>query len=137
MQESIEIARPPEEIWEFVVDHANDPKWCRKVRAAKRSDAGTWKVWHKPVPFRPPVVLEIEHVRVEPPAHLQLREEDDASIFDVEYRLEVSATGTLFTQVSEFEWKKLPRPLQRVFARGVRRDIVNQLRDLTRLVEAG
>jgi hypothetical protein len=63
-------------------------------------------------------------------ARLTLREEDEASIFDVEYRLERSDTGTSFTQSSEFEWKKLPRVLHGTFARGVRRDVRAQLQAL-------
>jgi hypothetical protein len=64
-----------------------------------------------------------------------MREEDAASVFDVEYRLDEIADGTQLTQVSEFQWKKLPRPLQRVLALGVRRDVAAQLRDLKRCLE--
>ena len=79
--------------------------------------------------------LTLERLVVEPPSRLTLREEDEASVFHVEYRLTPSETGTRFTQVSEFEWKKLPRVLHRTFARGVRRDVRGQLRDLKRLLE--
>ena len=43
---------------------------------------------------------------------------------------------TRFTQISEFEWKKLPRFLHQVFARGVRRDVLRQLQDLKHVLEA-
>jgi hypothetical protein len=43
--------------------------------------------------------------------------------------------GTRFTQLSEFEWKKLPRVLHGTFARGVRRDVRGQLQALKRLLE--
>jgi hypothetical protein len=79
--------------------------------------------------------LTLEHLEAQPPARLTLREEDEASIFDVEYRLERSDTGTRFTQSSEFEWKKLPRVLHGTFARGVRRDVRAQLQALKRLLE--
>ena len=59
-----------------------------------------------------------------------IREEDDASVFEVEYRLEAVEAGTRFTQISEFSWKKLPRFLHKIFERGVRRDLRNQLRAL-------
>jgi uncharacterized protein YndB with AHSA1/START domain len=78
--------------------------------------------------------LAVEHLEVQPPSRLTLREEDEHSIFRVEYRLEPSATGTRFTQISEFEWKKLPRVLHGTFARGVRRDVRGQLRALKRLL---
>lgn len=79
--------------------------------------------------------LTLVHQDVEPPSRLTLREEDEASVFHVEYRLEPSETGTRFTQISEFEWKKLPRVLHRTFAHGVRRDLRGQLRALKRLLE--
>lgn len=92
-------------------------------------------VVHKPVPLRPPIELTLEQVDVEPPRRLTLREEDELSIFQVEYRLDAIDTATRFTQVSEFEWKKLPRVLHGTFARGVRRDVRGQLRALKGLLE--
>lgn len=80
--------------------------------------------------------LTLEHLELEPPRRLVLREEDEASIFNIEYRLEPSDEGTRFTQISEFEWKKLPRVLHGTFARGVRRDVRGQLQALKRLLEA-
>jgi polyketide cyclase/dehydrase/lipid transport protein len=78
--------------------------------------------------------LAVEQLNVQPPSRLTLREEDEASVLHVEYRLEPSGTGTRFTQISEFEWKKLPWVLQGTFARGVRRDVRGQLRALKRLL---
>jgi hypothetical protein len=49
---------------------------------------------HKPIPLRP--------------HRLALRQHDAATVFNVEYRLEPTQTGTRFTQVSEFAWKRLP-----------------------------
>ena len=95
-----------------------------------------WKVVHKPVPLRPPMELVLDHLDVEPPNRLRLREEDDASVFHVEYRLEAVRTGTRLTQVSELEWKRLPQILHGTFARGVRRDVRAQLRALKRLLES-
>jgi Polyketide cyclase / dehydrase and lipid transport len=97
--------------------------------------ARTWTVLHKPVPLRSPIELTLEQVEVQAPTRLALRQEDEASIFHVEYLLEPSAAGTRFTQVSDFEWKKLPRVLHGTFARGVRRDVRGQLRELKRLLE--
>jgi hypothetical protein len=79
--------------------------------------------------------LTLEHLEASPPSRLRLQEEDEASIFQVEYRLEPSDRGTRFSQVSEFGWKKLPRILHGIFARGVRRDVRGQLQSLKRLLE--
>lgn len=132
----IEIARGPEQVWDVVADRANDPRWCRKVKRAERVDGSRWNVWHRPVPLRPAALLKTEHLREEPPRYLTMREEDDASVFIVEYRLDPIPAGTSFTQVSEFHWKKLPSPLQPIFAYGVKRDVRAQLRNLKRLLES-
>jgi uncharacterized protein YndB with AHSA1/START domain len=131
----IEIARAPADVWAIVADRANDPRWCRKVKAVERAGAAQWNVWHKPVPLRPAALLKVEHIRAEAPSYLAMREEDDASTFTVEYRLEPTPAGTSFTQISEFGWKKLPRALRAIFAYGVRRDVNAQLRELKRLLE--
>jgi hypothetical protein len=135
VRESIEIARPPDEVSSFVSDRANDARRCRKVKSVEPAGAGRWLVVHRPVPLRPATELALEEVERRAPERLVLREEDEASVFHVEYRLEPSGTGTRFFQTSEFEWKRLPRPLHRTFARGVRRDVRGQLRALKRLLE--
>ena len=119
----------------MVVDPLNDPRWCPKVKRVEASGANQWTVTHKPVPLRPAMEMVVEQVEAEPPQRLRLREEDEASTFDVEYRLQPTDSGTLFTQLSEFEWKRLPRLLHGTFERGVRRDIRNQLRALKQLLE--
>ena len=135
IEESIEIARPPETVWELVADPGNDPRWCRKVQSVRSEGEGRWRVMHKPVPLRPPMEMSVERLAADPPSRMKLRQEDRASVFEVEYRLEPIAAGTRFTQVSEFEWKRLPRLLHGTFARGVRRDVRGQLRALKRLLE--
>ena len=134
--ESIDIARSPEQVWAFVADPTNDPRWCRKVKAVEPAGPRRWRVLHKPVPLRAGAELVLEHVEFEPPKRLAMREEDEASVFSVEYRLAPTTTGTYFTQVSDFEWKKLPRVLRATFRRGVRRDVRRQLQALKRLLES-
>ena len=136
VEESVEIRRPVQEVWQFVVDHGNDASWCRKVVSVEPAGERRWNVMHKPVPLKPPVRLVLEQRTTDAPTRLTLHQEDDASVFDVEYRLEPVANGTRFVQVSEFEWKTLPGFLHKTFARGVRRDIRGQLRDLKRVLEA-
>lgn len=134
--ETIEIKRPTEEVWRFVSDPSNDPIWCPKVKSVDRVNPDRWLVHHKPIPMRPTTVLTVDQLVTEPPHRWVLREEDDASIFDVEYRLELTSSGTRFTQISEFRWKRLPAPAQRLLAPGVRRDVRRQLRELKRTLEA-
>ena len=136
IEETVQTRRSPEEVWAFVVDHGNDPLWCRKVKSVEPGASGKWTVTHRPVPLRPTMSLVLEQVETDPPRFLKLREEDDVSVFDVEYHLDPAGEGTRFTQISEFEWKKLPRMLHKTFARGVRRDVQDQLRALTQALEA-
>jgi Polyketide cyclase / dehydrase and lipid transport len=118
-----------------VADPLNDPRWCPKVKSVEAAGAGRWTVMHQPVPLRGQMELTLEQLELEPPRRLTIREDDEASVFRVEYRLEPIETGTRFTQISEFEWKKLPRALHRTFAHGVRRDVRRQLRALKKLLE--
>ena len=137
VEESIDIRRAREIVWDIVSDPANDPRWCPKVKSVHAAGPTCWRVVHKPVPLRPSLDLVLEQLEVEPPARLRLRQEDGTSVFAVEYRLEAIAEGTRFTQTSQFEWKTLPRLLRGTFTRGVRRDIQVQLRALKTLAEGG
>jgi carbon monoxide dehydrogenase subunit G len=136
VEESIEIARSPDEVWGFVANPMNDPRWCPKVKSVEQSRPQQWTVVHKPMPLRPPAELSVEQIQVDPPSRLTMREENDASIFEVEYRLEPTSTGTRFTQVSNWRWKTMPRVLQKALAPGVRRDVRGQLRELKDVLEA-
>ena len=136
VEESIEIERPPEAVWEVVAEPVNDPRLVPEGEVG-RTGGGT------SLDRLPQAGAATKSDRAEPrtarapaPNRLSLRQEDEASVFHVEYRLEPSETGTRFTQISEFEWKKLPRVLHGTFARGVRRDVRDQLRQLKRLLEA-
>ena len=135
VEESVEIARSPEDVWAFVADPQNDPTWCPKVKGVEAAGERRWRVTHKPVPLRPPMELTVEHLEADAPSRLSMREEDDVSVFEVEYKLERHGTGTRFTQVSEFEWKRLPRLLHGTFRKGVERDVRTQLRELKRVLE--
>ena len=135
VEESIAIARPREDVWAFISDPQNDTKWCAKVQSVEALGEGRWRVVHKPIPLRPALELVVEHRELEPPARLTMREEDDGSVFDVEYRLEPADQGTRVTQTSDFEWKRMPRPLQLFLKGGVRRDVRNQLKALKHVLE--
>jgi uncharacterized protein YndB with AHSA1/START domain len=135
IEESIVIERSPESVWDFVADPLNDPRWCQKVQSVEPAGERRWRVVHKPVPLRPPMELTLEQLELRAPERLGLREEDDASVFNVEYRLERIGEGTRLTQISSVTWKRLPRVLHGTFKRGVRRDLRAQLRALKRLLE--
>jgi uncharacterized protein YndB with AHSA1/START domain len=135
VEEEIRITQPAETVWAVVADPRNDPRWCRKVISVEAVGERGWRVMHKPIPLRPPRELELKQLEAEPHHRLVLRQEDAAAVFDVEYRLEPTQSGTRFTQASEFAWKRLPRLLHGTFGRAVRREIRGQLRALQVLLE--
>lgn len=135
VEEAIGIAQPPEMVWAVVADPHNDPRWCRAVKSVDVAGERRWRVMHKPIPLRPPRELQLEQLESEPPHRLVLRQEDAAAVFTVEYRLEPTQTGTRFTQVSEFAWKRLPRVLRGLFRRAIRREVRRQLGTLKALLE--
>lgn len=135
VEEAIGIAQPPEMVWAVVADPHNDPRWCRAVKSVDVAGERRWRVMHKPIPLRPPRELQLEQLESEPPHRLVLRQEDAAAVFTVEYRLESTQTGTRFTQVSEFAWKRLPRVLRGLFGRAIRREVRRQLGTLKALLE--
>lgn len=134
--ETIEINRDVAQVWHFISDPMNDPVWCPKVKLVDQVAPARWVVQHKPLPLRPSAALTVDQIAIAAPHRLVLREEDGASIFDVEYQLEPASAGMRFTQISDFRWKRLPAIVQRLLAPGVRRDVRRQLRELKRTLES-
>jgi len=108
VEEAIRIARPPETVWAVVADPRNDPRWCRTVKSVDVGGERRWRAMYKPIPLRPPRELELKQEEAGPRHRLALRQEDAAAVFNVEYRLEPTRSGTRFTQVSVLAWKRLP-----------------------------
>jgi uncharacterized protein YndB with AHSA1/START domain len=141
IERDVVIARAPEQVWDFVADARNDPRWCPKVDSVEQvhgdgpAPDARYRVRHRPKPLRGPVELSMEVVECEPPRRLRLREEDDDGVFDVVYELEPVDGGTRLTQIDQIDWKisKLAFPIARVM---VGRDLSRQLAALKRLLES-
>ena len=91
VEESVGIARSPQAVWDVVADPRRDPEWCSKVKSVEPLGERRWRVIHKPVPLKPVAELIVEQLELDAPRRLRLREEDAASVFEVEYRLEDAA----------------------------------------------
>ena len=131
----MEIGRPIEDVFAFVSDPLNDPRWCRKVKSV--TGAGDlYEVVHKPVPLRPARTMEMRRVAAEPPTRVEWLQDDGTDVFKVAYELESTATGTRFRQRSDAEVGAVPRFLHPLWRHGIGRDVARQLRDLKRLLEA-
>lgn len=121
LRESIEIERPTDEVFDFVVDLANDPKWCRNVvrselTAGTPGQAGArYRVEQGSSPVGK--TMHCELVAVEPPKRAELRQWTDIATFDVRYEVEEVARGTRLTQVSDVSFRgrgRLIQPLVRL-----------------------
>jgi uncharacterized protein YndB with AHSA1/START domain len=137
IEREIEIARPVEEVFDFVADARNDVRWCRKVQSVERVADDRYAVVHKPVPGRPARRMEMTRVGSDPPRSLSWREDDGTDVFRVEYSLSPVRDGraTRFVQRSEPSIGAVPRFLHPLWRRGIARDVQRQLRDLKRLLE--
>jgi hypothetical protein len=78
--------------------------------------------------------IDVRIVSLDPPSRVVLREEDEDGVFEVSYGLKAISGGTLFTQVSEIDWK-LSRPLQALANRMVPRHLKGQAEGLKRVLE--
>jgi uncharacterized protein YndB with AHSA1/START domain len=142
IEHSVSIARDVADVWAFVADARNDPRWCHKVDSVEQT-GGTgpgpdarYRVLHRPRPGKPPVELSMDVVEFDPPRRLRWREQDPDAVFDVLYELESTGTGTLLRQIDEIEWG-IPRPLRPIGRLMVSRDIRKQLASLRTLLEEG
>lgn len=137
---AIGIARPAAEVFRFVADARNDPRWCRKVRSVEGGEPGEgarYAVVHKPVPLRPERRMSMTCVAFEPPRRIVWREEDGTDIFHVTYELEELGSGRMrMTQRSRFDLGA-PRLLHPLFRAGIGRDVAGQLKALRKLLEDG
>jgi uncharacterized protein YndB with AHSA1/START domain len=135
----VEIARPIAEVFEFVGDATNDPRWCPKVVSAEHvSGSGgdaRYAVVHKPVPGMPERQMEMSCVGWEPPRRIEWLQDDGTDVFRVVYSLEPAADdSTRLTQTS-VATITAPRMLRPIYRAGIGRDIAGQLRRLKRLLE--
>ena len=139
---SVEIDRPGAEVFAFLADARNDPRWCRKVVSVElvsgeRPGPGArYAVVHRPVPLRPEREMAMTCASWAPPERIEWHEDDGTDVFRVTYELEDLGGRTRITQRSHAEIGA-PRVLRPLFRAGIGRDVQGQLRRLKRLLEAG
>src|SRR5947209_18484150 len=91
---SVEIDRPIGEVFAFVFDARNDPRWCHKVESVELVGGGEpapgarYAVVHRPIPGRPTRRMDYECVAAEPPRRVSWREDDGTDRIDVTYLLD-------------------------------------------------
>jgi uncharacterized protein YndB with AHSA1/START domain len=141
IEKTVTIACPVENVWAFIADARNDPRWCDKVVSVEQlagdgpGPQSRYRVIHRPVRAKKPKELAVTVEEYEPPKHLRLREEDDHGVFHITYDVATAGEGSMLTQTDEIEWK-IPRiqlPVARVM---VSRDLRRQFSSLKRILEA-
>jgi hypothetical protein len=142
---SIEISRPIDELFAFVVDARNDPQWCPKVLSTVQlvgngpGPGARYEVVHRPFPMRPPSTMTTACVGWEPPQRIEWHQNDGVDDAQVLYVLSDRGGSTHFTQrsfVSSATPQRLrPIMLRPIMRHGAGRDIELQLEALKRLRE--
>jgi uncharacterized protein YndB with AHSA1/START domain len=141
IEKTSDISRPPEEVWAFIADARNDPRWCHKVDSVEQvagdgpGPGAKYRIVHRPRPRKPPSELVMKVVEYDQPRRLRWREEDEDGVFNVVYQPEPREGGTRLSQIDDIDWKisKLAFPIARMM---VGRDMARQLAALKRTLEA-
>ena len=109
IRRSIVIERPAEEVFEFIVDSDNDPKWCPTVLESQLVEGSPGQVGtryrqvQKPGPTEQELDVRID--RVSPPHEVELHSTTDVAESDVTYLLEETASGTRLAQTTNMSFK--------------------------------
>jgi uncharacterized protein YndB with AHSA1/START domain len=141
IEQTVQIDRPVDDVWEFIADARNDPRWCDKVESVEQvagkgpGSQARYRALHRPIRLKKPKELAVTIEEYEPPRRLRLREEDGDAVFHVTYELEEARDGTSLTQKDEIEWK-IPLPARPIGGVMVSRDVRRQFAALKRLLEA-
>lgn len=142
---SIEIARPIDEVFSFVADAGNHPRWRPKIISSVQltgtgpGPGARYQVTTRPLPGRPPAGGTAECVGWEPPQRVEWREND--GVDDVQLRLVLGDLGDA-TQVTQYcllapatPQRLRPIILRPMMRQGVGRDIELQMLTLKKVLE--
>jgi uncharacterized membrane protein len=143
---SIAIARPIDEVFAFVADARNHPKWRPKVLSAVQlqgdgpGPGARYELATRPLPGRPPSSGTAVCVGWEPPQSIEWHEND--GVDDVRMRCLFSDLGGATTQVTQqtlltpaTPQRLRPIVLRPVMRHGVGRDIELQMLALKTVLE--
>jgi len=136
---SIVVDRPIEDVFDFLGDARNDPRWCPKVLSSEQVDGdgagpgARYAVLHRPIPLLPARAMTMSCESWQPPRVIEWLEEDGSDSLEVTYTLQEVGASTRVTQRS-VATLSTPRLLAPIMRYGLGRDIARQLRSLQRLL---
>ena len=136
---SVTIERPIDEVFAFVADARNDPRWCRKVRSVDQvagdgpGPGARYVVLHRPMLTQRR--MHYDCVAAEPPSRIVWVEDDGTDRIEVTYELDrAGGARTRLTQIDDARLG-VPRLLQPLLRVGIGVDLARQLRALKRVLE--
>jgi carbon monoxide dehydrogenase subunit G len=130
---AVEIARTPEEVYDYLTDVSNLPRWQSGVHAARREGSQIHESRHM-LGRELQTTLEIEED--ERPRVFTLRAVNSPVPFTVRHELEPSGSGTLLRVTGEGEAGMLPGFAAGIMARRAEKQFRKDFERLKRLLEA-
>lgn len=144
VRKSVTIDRPIADVFEFIADGKNDPRWCPSVEemeqiAGNGARPGTrYRMRHAPGGMKFDAIVEI--VDCSPPHSLKWTMTDSGHTLHGTYELEAFDGKTRLKQTSQitFEgWLRIPGLLMKHFiARDVKKELGKQFANLKQILEA-
>jgi carbon monoxide dehydrogenase subunit G len=130
---TVEIARTPEEVFDYLTDVSNLPRWQSGVHAATREGSQIHESRHM-LGRELQTTLEIEEE--ERPQLFTLRAVNSPVPFTVRHRLEPNGVGTLLTVVGEGDAGMLPGFAAGIMARRAEKQFRKDFERLKKLLES-
>lgn len=133
------IARPVEEVFEFVADPRNDPEWCPPVREIRQVSGkypklgAEYEMVVKPGPIETKGTFEI--TAFSPPERVAYEGENGILRFDYGYRFISDDEETIVTMTSNLEPKWLWKLLTPIIRSDSEEVAVEEFENLRRLLE--
>jgi uncharacterized protein YndB with AHSA1/START domain len=139
LEHTIEIRRPVEEVFAFVADSCNDPKWCPRVRTCVQQDGDGPGLGARYEAFHTPTLQRahsrwIEVVDFDPPNRIVTTQTDKVAEFTISYLLQPTDHGSRLTQLDRIDWK-ISRFFVPVGRRIINRHMKDQLATLKQVLE--
>jgi uncharacterized membrane protein len=135
------IDRPQQEVFAFVTDLANDPKWQNTIISVKRiSDGpiGVGSTWHYTTKFLGrETETEIQMTSYEPPLRVSVKAINGPVPFENTYTFESKDGGTLLTVTGKAEIGGFFKMAEGLVGKQVEKQIETDAATLKALLEAG
>jgi len=140
IQTHVVVARAPEDVFAFVADQTNTPRWQSGLIEVRRLTPGPIGIGTEHAFVRRVAGRRVEarnrYVRYEPSRLVAFEVSDGGIAGHVEYRFEPHPTGTMVTCVMEFATRGPGRIAEPLLRRAIEREARRDDRKLAALLEA-